>query len=256
MHAPGIDYRLTDAVLDPPDADVEGMETPVRLPHAFFCYTPPPAWGGDLAVSELPALERGAMTFGAFNEMAKVTTDCLTAWAKVLNAVKGSRLLWRARCFEEAAARELGYARLHKLGLQRSQVDLLPMDSAPARHMAIYSQVDIHLDTFPYTGGTTTCDALWHGVPVVTLQGVRPSDRLGATVLHHVGRDEWIAHCSEAYVDIALRLAGDVMALQHCRATLRQQFAASPMHDAAGFARGFEHVCRNRLATHRHAVVA
>ena len=127
--------------------------------------------------------------------------------------------------------------------MSRERVILSPHINAPAGHMAVYGQVDIHLDSFPYTGGTTTCDALWHGVPSVTLRGTRPSDNLGASVLTSAGYPQWIASGETDYVSIATRLASNVEALAQTRAQLRDQIKATPLCDGAAFAHAFEAAC-------------
>jgi predicted O-linked N-acetylglucosamine transferase (SPINDLY family) len=241
----GIDYRLTDAVLDPPGSEALSTERPVRLESGFFCYAPLPEWGGSLPVGALPAVAKGHVTFGAFNNLAKVSPTCVHAWAEILRRVPDSRLVSRAKPFGDAAARERFVSRFTALGIDATRIEPLPYLPDPARHLEIYNDVDIHLDSLPYAGGTTTCDALWMGVPVVTLAGDRPSARLGATVLTRLALAELIASSLHEYVEIAVRLAGDAGRLTQLRADMRSRFTASPVHDAAAFAAGFERALRS-----------
>ena len=242
--APGIAYRLTDDVLDPPGSEALSTEIPVRLVSGFFCYAPLPEWGGSLSVSALPSAATGHVTFGAFNNLAKVSPTCVHAWAEILRRVPGSRLLTRAKPFSDAAARERFVSRFTVLGIDAARVDPRPYLPEPARHLEIYNEVDIHLDSLPYAGGTTTCDALWMGAPVVTLAGDRPSARLGATVLKRLALPELIAANPQEYVEIAVRLAGDTERLARLRTEMRSRFTASPLHNAAAFAASFERALR------------
>ena len=243
--APGIDYRLTDEVLDPPGSEAQSTERPVRLASGFFCYAPLPEWGGSLPVQAPPATGKGHVTFGAFNNLAKVSPTCVHAWAEILRRVPGSRLLSRAKPFADAAARERFVGRFAALGIDAARIEPLPYLPDPAKHLEIYDDVDIHLDSLPYAGGTTTCDALWMGVPVVTLAGDRPSARLGATVLTRLVLTDLIASSLQEYVEIAVRLAGDSGRRAQLRAEMRGRFTASPLHDARGFAEGFERALRD-----------
>lgn len=242
--ARGVDYRLTDAVLDPPGSEAQSTEDPIRLAGGYFCYAPLPDWGGGLAVAELPARCSGRITFGAFNNLAKVSPSCLDAWAEVLRRVPRSRLVCRAKPFDDEAERSAFKDQLARRGLEASRIDAREYLPDPAQHLRIYDEVDIHLDTMPYTGGTTTCDALWMGVPVVTLAGDRPSARLGASVLESLGLADCIAQSTDDYVRIAVGLAGDIDRITTLRAGLRARFTASRLHDASGFAASFERACR------------
>jgi len=242
--APGMAYRITDTVLDPPGSEALSTEVPVRLEAGYFCYAPLPEWGGALAVSSLPAVRKGYVTFGAFNNLAKVSPTCIGAWAEVLRRVPGSRLVSRAKPFADSVARERFVGRFTALGIEAARIEPLAYLPDPAKHLEIYHEIDIHLDSLPYAGGTTTCDALWMGVPVVSLAGDRPSARLGATVLTRLALPELIASNLQGYVETAVGLARDTGRLAQLRAEMRSRFTASQLHDAAGFAAEFERACR------------
>lgn len=237
---PAIGHRITDGVLDPPGEEAPGVEHPLRLPNGWFCYAPLPEWGGALPVSPLPAQGAGQVTFGAFNNLAKVSSACLDLWAEVLEAVPRSRLLARAKPFDDQAEQARFKAAFAERGIAPERIGALPYLPDPLAHMKVYEEVDVHLDSLPYAGGTTSCDALWMGVPVVTLRGDRPSARLGASVLSQLGLSQCIAHTPRAYVAIARALAEDLDRLAALRAGLRERFVRSPLHQAEGFTRGLE----------------
>jgi predicted O-linked N-acetylglucosamine transferase (SPINDLY family) len=249
-----IDYRLVDAVTDPED-DVLSIasEKLVRLDGTFLCYEPP-----NYAPSPLPppSLESGAITFGSFNNPNKYSAVTIDAWAKLLSRVPEARLLLKGLPFADASTRALYQARLSDRGVPPQRITLLGGVPDQA-HLAYYCEIDIALDPFPYNGTTTTCEALWMGVPVVTLRGDRHSGRVGASLLASVGLDELIAHDVNEYIDVAVRLAHDPSRLVHLRSSLRAQMAASPLCDAPGFAHKIESVYRSmwRHWCEKHYVV-
>jgi protein O-GlcNAc transferase len=238
---PAIDYRLADAVADPPGAEEFSSETLVRLPRGFLCYGPP-ASAPDVA--PLPARKAGHVTFGSFNNPAKMNAGVIAAWASALAAVPGSRLVLKAKQFSDAATRALFLERLTAGGCEAGSVDLLAAVKGLDAHLAHYGRVDIALDPFPYNGTTTTCEALWMGVPVVTLCGERHASRVGASLLTRVGLEALIVGEVDGYVAAAVRLAGDLDHLAALRAGLRERMAASPLTDAARFARDMEDAYR------------
>ena len=240
-----IGYRLTDSQADPPgDADRFHTERLVRLPGGFHCYRAPVE---APEVSPLPAARNGFVTFGSFNNLAKVTPEVIATWARILDAVPRSRLLLKGRLLRYDDARARITAEFAQAGVDPARVDLqgwIPPGHGP---LAVYANVDIALDTFPYNGTTTTFEALWMGVPVITLRGKRHAGRVGASVLTHLGRPEWIADDVPAYVGTARRLASDLPALADIRGTLRSALARSSLADAPGFARKIETAWREML---------
>jgi protein O-GlcNAc transferase len=233
-----MDYRLTDAIVDPPGAaDGLSSERLVRLPAGFHCYTAPePA--PDVAPP--PAVARGYVTFGSFNNLIKVNASALDLWAAILKRVPGSRMVLKHRWLTLSDMR----ARMHNLferrGVAHDRIELLGKLASTEDHLAAYGGVDIALDTFPYNGATTTCESLWMGVPVVTLAGDRHAARVGASMLARVGLGDLVAASPEAYVEAAARLAADRPALARLRADLRGRIANSPLCDGPRFTRELE----------------
>jgi protein O-GlcNAc transferase len=240
-----IDYRLVDAVTDPVGkADAFASETLVRLPGGFLCYGPPDEAPTPRAV---PCLSNGFATFGSFNNPTKISVATLDAWAQVLTRLPTARLLLKGKSFADPATRASFAERLHRRGIAAERVDLVGWLPDHA-HLAHYDHVDVALDPFPYNGTTTTCEALWMGVPVVTLRGDRHAGRVGASLLTQIGLTDLIADSVEAYVSTAAALAGDPARLADLRRSLRPRMAASSLCDAAGFARKVEEAYRTMWA--------
>ena len=233
-----IDYRLVDAVTDPVgEADAWASETLVRLEGGFLCY------GGLKDAPEPtvpPCLKTGTVTFGSFNNPAKVSAATFDAWATLLSRLPQARLLLKGTPFADAATRALFLARLGERGVAAERIELVAWLPGAAAHLALYHRVDIALDPFPYNGTTTTCEALWMGVPVVTLRGDRHAGRVGASLLSQIGLTDLIANSVEEYVEIALALARNPGRLDELRRTLRPRMAASPLCDGRAFARKIE----------------
>jgi predicted O-linked N-acetylglucosamine transferase (SPINDLY family) len=241
-----MDYRLTDALSDPPGREVFFTESLVRLPGCFLCYQP---LAGAPDVAPLPALENGYVTFGSFNHLPKVNAKVLALWAEVLRAVPGSRLFIKSLPLFDDATRERYYGLLEAQGIGRDRVELTGHAATQAEHLNLYRRLDIALDTFPYNGTTTTCEALWMGVPVVTLAGERHSGRVGVSLLNAVGHPEWIAENLEQYIALAAGLAADLPRLTTQRADLRQHMAESSLCDGPSFARKMEAAYREMWRT-------
>lgn len=234
----GIDYRIVDAITDPPgEADTVHTEALVRLPGGFLTYLPaqdPPA------VMPPPAAASGHITFGSFNNPIKVNAEVVAAWARILEAVPGSRLLLKGFAFDSDAAANCFRERFAAQGINAERLDLIAWHPEVKGHLEIYGQIDIALDPFPYNGTTTTCEALWMGVPVLTLAGDRHSARVGASLLAAVGLSEFVSSSSDDYVARAVRLAADPARLAALRASLRERMQSSPLLDAEGFTRKLE----------------
>ena len=237
-----IDYRLTDAIADPAgEADRLYTEELVHLAHGFLCYQP------DSSAPEtgpLPCLQRGCITFGSFNNLAKVTPEVIRVWASILQAVPDSHLLLKAKQLGDKATRERYLAMFTAQGIDPDRIEQLGMLPGKKDHLTLYHRVDIGLDPFPYNGTTTTCEALWMGVPVVTLQGDRHSGRVGASILHRVGQDELVAASVDEYARIARALAHDRERLLGKRARLRSLMQASELMDSRLFTGHLEDVYR------------
>jgi predicted O-linked N-acetylglucosamine transferase (SPINDLY family) len=232
-----IDYRLVDAITDPaPEADRFATEKLVRFAPTAWAYQPPEC---APAIASAPCLTTGQVTFGSFSNFGKVTDAVLAAWGHILAQVPGARLLIKASGVAEPAVIEPLKQRLVRAGLDLQRVELLPHTRETAAHLALYHRVDIALDTFPYNGTTTICEALWMGVPVITLVGDRHAARVGQSLLQAVGHDEWIGTTADDYVRRAVALAADPARLGAVRAGLRREMMASPLLDHAGQAQRF-----------------
>ncbi|KAF5750537.1 UDP-N-acetylglucosamine--peptide N-acetylglucosaminyltransferase SPINDLY-like isoform X4 [Tripterygium wilfordii] len=239
---PSIDYRITDSLADPPDTKQKHVEELVRLPECFLCYTPSPEAG---PVSPTPALSNGFITFGSFNNLAKITPKVLQVWARILCAVPNSRLVVKCKPFCCDSVRQRFLTLLEQLGLESLRVDLLPLILLNHDHMQAYSLMDISLDTFPYAGTTTTCESLYMGVPCVTMAGSLHAHNVGVSLLSKVGLGHLIAKNEDEYVQLALQLASDVTALANLRMSLRELMAKSPVCDGLNFTLGLESTYRD-----------
>lgn len=227
-----MDYLIADPWSLPPGEEPHFTERIWRLPRTRLCFTPPQA---APQVGPLPALSGGPITFGCFNNVAKINDDVVALWCRVLDAVPGSRLLLKAKQFRDEAIVRAVRERFARQGLDTQR---LALDGPSPRdeYLAAYGRVDIGLDPFPYPGGTTTAEALWMGVPVLTLAGARFLSRQGASLLANAGLQDWIASDADDYVARAARHAADLDRLAALRAGLRAQALASPVFDAATFA--------------------
>ena len=231
-----MDAFLTDAVLTPEGADPLFSETLVRLSRIPLVYAPPSEMPD---VSVLPALAKGFITFGYFGRTVRLNDTVLATWARILQAVPASRLMLNSTPFLELAGRERMTARLGAFGIEPERLILIC--TAPQPHTwATYGEIDIALDPFPHNAGTTTIEALWQGVPVVSLAGRPTVGRFGAAIMHAVGLDDWITGDVDAYVSRAIAATVDLDALDQLRRDLRPRFAASPLRDATGLAREVE----------------
>lgn len=240
-----IDYRIVDSLTDPPGAaDGLAVERLERLDPCFLCYRP----AANAPEPQAPA-GSAPITFGSFNVSAKINAPLLRLWARVLEAVPGSRLLLKSKNLGLPTVRDYFLARFSQHGIDAARVDMLDRVASTADHLALYSRLHVALDTFPYHGTTTTCEALWMGVPVVTMAGPTHASRVGASLLSAVGLDELVAQDEESYVRIAAGLAHDRDRLLRLRGaaagggaepSLRDRMRASPLCDEAGFVRRLE----------------
>ncbi len=237
-----IDYRLTDGVADPPgEADRLHSEILIRLEPGFLCYGPP---ADAPAVAPPPAGKRGTVTFGSFNNLSKLSDATVDLWARLLERVPESRLLLKQSALGDPGTRERVAARFEGAGVGGDRLELAPGTPVRADHLGRYGEVDIALDPFPYNGTTTTCEALWMGVPVVTLAGDRHAGRVGASLLTRVGLDPLIAPTPEAYLTTAAGLAADPERTARLRREIRERMRRSSLCDAEGFARSVERAFR------------
>ncbi len=232
-----IDYHFTDAWMDPPGSEAAGSERAVRLSDSWCCYRPVADFPD---VTPLPALQAGHVTFGSFQNVGKVNETVLRCWARVLTMVPGARL---SMACPEGTSRERVRGIFAGCGVAAERVSFAARRPLAA-HLRDYGQIDIGLDPFPCNGMTTTCHALWMGVPVVTLTGQAPIARAGLSLLSVIGLEELAADSEDSYVGIAAGLAKDLPRLASLRGSLRERMRASPLMDAPRFARNVEHAYR------------
>jgi len=227
-----MDYRITDDWADPPgETDSYHSEKLLRLRNGFLCY-------GTPRDAPLPEVDRESrpLTFGSFNNLSKVTDAVIEVWSAILQEVPDARMLLKSRQLADEGVRERILGVFADQGISENRLDLRARVPSREGHLALYGEVDVALDTFPYDGTTTTCEALWMGVPVVTLSGNLHAGRVGASLLHQCGLDDWVAQTPEEYASLALAVAANLPD----RRILREWIAESGLADAALFTRGFE----------------
>ena len=233
-----MDYRLTDKWADPPgQTEAYHTEELLRLPHGFLCYQPQP---GSPDVEELPVVTAGHITFGSFNAYPKINTEVIQVWCRILRALPDARLLMKTRLFRDDGVCKQTRLLFQEQGVSSERLELVSYIPSYNEHLNLYNRVDIALDTFPYNGTTTSCEALWMGVPVVTLAGESHRSRVGVSILNSIGLDELITDNTDAYVTKVLALAGDVEALAKLSATIRDKMQHSPLTDTEQFTRTLE----------------
>jgi predicted O-linked N-acetylglucosamine transferase (SPINDLY family) len=235
-----IDYLIADPWTLPASEEVNFTETIWRLPETRLCFTPPDI---SLEVTPLPAISNGHIVFACFNNLSKMNDAVVALWARILNAVPGSRIFLKALQLAEASVRQSVVQRFAVHGISAERL-ILEGFSSRAEYLATYQRVDIGLDPFPYTGGTTTVEALWMGVPVLTLSGKSFLSRQGVGLLMNAGLPEWIAEDVDDYVARAVSQTSDLPRLAALRSGLRQQVLASPVFNATRFAQNFEAALR------------
>ena len=236
-----IDYLIADPWTVPEGEETHFTETIQRLPEIYYCFTAPEV---DVCVSALPSLANGHITFGCFNNLTKMNDAVVALWARVLHAVPDSRLFLKSKQLSESSVRASTLRRFAHHGI--AEVRLVLEGASPrAEYLAAYNRVDIALDPFPYPGGTTSFEALWMGVPILTLVGDRFLSHVGESIMHNAGLPDWIAADGEEYVARAVSHSRDLPRLAALRERLRQQVLASPLFDARRFAGHFEAALRS-----------
>lgn len=236
-----VDYVLADRYEIPPGGEQHYVEKVLRMPDGYVCYEGP---ADAPAVTELPALANGQVTFGSFNNPAKITRQVMEAWVRVLNRVPGSRLVLKYKGMGETSVRGRVHQAFAEQGIDPNRVKCLSW-SPHGQHLAEYGRIDVALDTFPYSGGLTTCEALWMGVPVITWPGQTFASRHSLSHLTNAGFTETIGRSLEEYVELAVAWAEDLPRLAEVRGKLRQQVAASRLCDAGRFAANFSSILRD-----------
>jgi protein O-GlcNAc transferase len=232
-----VDYRLTDSIADPTGADAFYTEKLVRLPHAFFVYSDDSTKPLE---PSLPADRSGIFTFGSFNSFTKINDETLDAWAGILRDTPNSQLLIKARPVENPSTRKKLLAFFAQRGIGAERLDFRPWLTMPEHIALLGTGIDLMLDTFPYNGHTTTCQAIWMGVPVVTRSGDTFRSRVGHTIMQHLDLADLVADHWQDYHRIALEMAANRQRLRTLRQSLRQRMQASTLCDAAAFTRSLE----------------
>ena len=243
-----IDYRITDAIADPPGL-TEALHTEelLRLPRCFLSYRPP---AEAPAIGPLPARTNAWFTFGSFSNPAKWNDTVLRTWAAILRRMPRSRLLLHhsfagnttSVVYDALRARILGLFQCHGIAPDRiSLIGYLP----PPEHLGLYNDIDLALDPFPYNGATGTCEAMWMGLPVVALEGATHASRVGMDILRTAGLDRFVARSIDEYVEIAVRTASQLAPLSRLRTGMRARMAKSPLMDGPGLARALEQAYRH-----------
>ena len=237
-----MDYWLCDPISNPVEMDTAyDRDRPLRLDRGLHVFAPPAA---APPVAPLPAQDSGVITFGSFNKLAKLSDETVSLWADVLNAVPDSRLLMKARALTDMDTANDVRARFEQNGIADNRIETRGWAAEDHDHLALYAGVDIALDTFPYNGTTTTCEALWMGVPVLTLCGQSHAARVGASLLASSGLSDWVMKTPAAFVAHAQARAADVASLAALRSSLRSRIASSALTDAPETARAYEHAIR------------
>jgi predicted O-linked N-acetylglucosamine transferase (SPINDLY family) len=244
---PHVDWRIVDSLTDPAGSESHATEKLIRLDPCFLCYRPPESAPevATRATGDGSSAASPPITFGSFNALPKLSPETIQTWAVILARMPRSCLVLKATALQGTAARDLLLERLADAGISSDRVELLPPTTTTADHLALYSKIDIALDPFPYNGTTTTCEALWMGVPVATLKGDRHASRVGLSLLTAAGLPELIAHTRDDYVALAAALANDRNRLSDYRQQLRPKLAASALCNAPAYARRFESALRS-----------
>jgi predicted O-linked N-acetylglucosamine transferase (SPINDLY family) len=235
-----IDYRIVDAVTDPPGEPVAHTEELVRLPDIFCCYLGPPHLPLDTSP---PSQRTGTVTFGSLHKVEKINDQVVELWCAILKDIATARLLLGRDTLQGKTTERL-MARFAERGIDCSRVVLRQANSFSFQHMQLYDEIDISLDTFPWSGHTTACESLWMGAPVITLRGKRFAGRMVASVLTCLGLTELIAETPEEYRRLAVKLANDLPRLANFRGRLRSTMVQSPLCDGAAFTKKLEDAYR------------
>tara|TARA_R110001592_G_scaffold65203_2_gene200289 strand:- start:10515 stop:12296 length:1782 start_codon:yes stop_codon:yes gene_type:complete len=237
-----IDYRISDALADPEGAaDLLHSETIMRLKNGFLCYQ------GDSEVpvqNDIPYDRNGYFTFGSFNNYVKVTPEVIEVWAQILNDVPKSKLILKSSQFADKETKGRCIKLFKKQGVAKERLNLVAMLPNPNDHMSYYGELDLALDPFPYNGTTTTFEALWMGVPTLTLSGNVHASRVGESILSRVGLESFVSYSKDEYIKLAKLKSESLDELRQLRATLRASMINSPLCDQQGFAKQMESAYR------------
>ena len=236
-----MDYIIADRYVIPPEEERHYTEKVVRLPNTYLCFSPPE---NEIEFGNLPALATGKVTFASFNNNAKLTEEVVACWSRILHAIPRARLYLKYPPFGDANIQKR-YQNMFADRSVDSERIIFSGISPRNEFLATYREVDIALDTYPYTGGTTTLEALWMGIPVISLRGDRFLSRIGESILSNIGLTECVADSEDAYIAKAIALASDLTRLAELRGSLRSRLLSSPLCDGPGFSRDLEAAYRS-----------
>lgn len=241
-----VDYRIVDSFTDPEGlTDSYNSEKLLRMPHCFLCFSDAQSFP---EITALPMLQNGFVTFGSFNNLAKINDFTVGLWAGLLQAVKGSRLILKSKAFNDAGVMEFTLARFYRHGIEQSRIALYGHLANYEEHLRLYNSIDIALDTYPYSGTTTTFEALLMGVPVLTLAGTTHASRVSLSILCNLHLDYLVAFNEHDFISKAIKLTHDINLLSKLRQTLRDKMKNSPLMDCEGFTRSYEKLLVEVLA--------
>lgn len=231
-------YRITDSYSDPVDSAGEFYtETLLRMPDCFLVYKPPTDAPN---VAEIPFKKNGFITFGSFNNNVKINEKVISLWSKILKSIPDSKLLLKSAGFDNNEVRKKLFKQFETQNIREDRIILSGKMESTRDHLMLYNKVDIGLDTFPYNGTTTTYEALWMGVPVITLKGDCHRARVGTSILCNVKLSEWVAENEDEYIAIAKKMASETALLDTLRKRMRMQMKESPLMNTAGFTQQLE----------------
>lgn len=236
-------YRIVDDISDPPgEADLYHSEALVRLPNGFLCFELP---AKTPAITPLPLLKNGFVTFGSFNALAKITDEAIALWSRILSRVPGSRFLFKNKCLFDQSTRDALLNRFGKFGISSDRILMTPFTLTTEEHLSSYRYLDISLDTFPYNGTTTTCESLMMGVPVVGILGNRHASRVTASILARLGLDSLVGADADESLEIAAHLAEKPELLEILRFCLREKMRTSCLCNGRTFVTELEDAYRS-----------
>ena len=233
---PEMDYVLGDLHALPQQFEPHFTERVWRLPGSYICLTPPDI---SVAVAALPALSNDHITFASFNNLSKINDEVVQVWSRILHALPGSKLLLKTKQLVDSNLSLKTERRFTAHGIASDRLKLIGRHRSRTDHLCEYNNVDIALDTFPYPGVTTSAEALWMGVPVLSMRGDRFLSATAASIAKNAGLTDWIAQDADDYVNKAVGFAADLQALAQLRASLKERVLTSPLFDVPSFARNF-----------------
>ncbi len=243
-----MDFRITDEIADPSDSDQYYTEKLIKMKKCFLCYWPAK---NTPKIEATPAIKNGHITFGSFNHLSKLSDETIELWSNILLKVKNSSIILKAKQFSDEQVKETIIGKFVKHGVKDCNINLISHVSSHNEHLACYNQIDIALDPFPYNGTTTTCEALWMGVPVITLYGYNHAGRVGGSLLINIGLKSLVTHDHETYIKTAIFLSDNINRLNGFRMGLRQSVINSSLCDAKGFTMELEEIYKNIIKENR-----